>query len=146
MRNVLAAALAVMLTMPAVAQDFDKGLVAYQRGDYATAIQEWRPLAEQGSPAAQYRLGVMYANGVLVERNYKTAREWYQKAARQGDARAAYELGLMYEIGRGVVEDRHQAAYWYEQGALRGHGPSLEKFPRFERYLRQRNHDAAAGS
>jgi uncharacterized protein len=30
------------------AQDFDKGLAAAQSGDYATALKEWRPLAEQG--------------------------------------------------------------------------------------------------
>jgi len=136
MRNLLAATLAVTLTAPAVAQNFDKGLDAYKRGDYVAALQEWRPLAEQGSPSAQYRLGTMYAFGIVVAKDYKTAREWYERAARQGNARAAYELGLMYEIGRGVVEDRHQAAYWYQQGALRGHGPSQEKFSRFERYLR----------
>ena len=136
MRKVLAATLAVTLTVPAVAQNFDKGLDAYQRGDYVTALQEWRPLAEQGSPPAQYRLGTMYAYGIVVAKDYKTARNWYEKAARQGDALAAYELGLMYEIGRGVIEDRHLAAYWYQQGALRRHGPSQEKFARFERYLR----------
>jgi len=136
MRNVLAVTLAVTLTVPALAQDFDKGLDAYQRGDYAAALQEWRPLAEQGFPSAQYRLGTFYAYGIFVVKDYKVARGWYEKAARQGDAPAAYELGLMYEIGRGVVEDRHWAAYWYQQGALRGHGPSQEKFARFERYLR----------
>jgi TPR repeat protein len=136
MRNIIAVALAVMLAMPVNAQDFDKGLDAFERGDYAAALQEWRPLAEQGSPRAQYRLGVMYAYGILVTKDYKKAHEWYEKAARQGNAQAAYELGLMYEIGRGVVEDRHMAAYWYQQGALRGHGPSQEKFSRFQRYLR----------
>ena len=30
------------------AQDFDKGLAAAERGDYASALAEWRPLAEQG--------------------------------------------------------------------------------------------------
>ena len=30
----------------ALAQDFQKGLAAAQEGDYATALQEWRPLAE----------------------------------------------------------------------------------------------------
>jgi len=136
MRNVLAVILAVMLAVPAVAQDFDKGLDAFERGDYAAALQEWRPLAEQGFPPAQYRLGAMYAYGIVVAKDYKIARIWYEKAARQGDAQAAYELGLMYEIGRGVVEDRHRAAYWYQRAALRGHGPSQEKFSRFERYLR----------
>lgn len=136
MRAFLFAALAVAMAVPVAAQDFDKGLAAYERGDYATALHEWRPLAEQGSAAAQYRLGVMYAYGIVVDKDYKKARAWYEKAARQGDPRAAYELGVMYELGRGVIEDPHQAAYWFQQGALAGHGPSQAKFSRFERYLR----------
>ena len=28
--------------------DFQKGLTAYDSGDYATALREWTPLAEQG--------------------------------------------------------------------------------------------------
>jgi hypothetical protein len=30
-----------------LAQDFDKGMAAAQAGDFATALKEWRPLAEQ---------------------------------------------------------------------------------------------------
>ena len=33
------------------------------RGDYATALRLWRPLADQGDASAQYNLGVMYAKG-----------------------------------------------------------------------------------
>jgi TPR repeat protein len=136
MRHLLAAALAIALSSPLAAQDFDKGWAAYQRGDYATALQEWRPLAEQGQAAAQYRLGVMYAYGIRVEKDFKEARRWYEKAARQGDAPAAYELGVLYELGRGVLQDERQAAYWFHQGALRGHRPSQEKFSRYEGFLR----------
>ena len=32
--------------------DYWKGLDAAQRGDFATALLEWRPLAEQGYAAA----------------------------------------------------------------------------------------------
>jgi TPR repeat protein len=34
-------------------QDFGKGLAAAQSGDFATALKEWRPLAEQGDAQAQ---------------------------------------------------------------------------------------------
>ena len=136
MRYPIVSVLAVTLALPVVAQDFDKGLAAYMRGDYATALQEWRPLAEQGSAAAQYRLGVMYAYGVAVQKDYKKAREWYERAARHGDAQAAYELGVLYELGRGVWQDERQAAYWFQQGARAGHRPSQEKFSRYERFLR----------
>ena len=34
---------------------FAEGLAAYEPGDFATALQEWRPLAEQGHAKAQIR-------------------------------------------------------------------------------------------
>lgn len=49
--------------VPLAAQDFDKGLAAYRSGDFATALAEWRPLAEQGNWAAQFNLGFMHAKG-----------------------------------------------------------------------------------
>ncbi len=43
--------------------DLQKGYAAYQSGDYATALREWKPLAEQGNTRARFYLGVMYDNG-----------------------------------------------------------------------------------
>ena len=37
--------------------DFQAGQAAYKRGDYETALREWRPLADQGDPVAQSNLG-----------------------------------------------------------------------------------------
>ena len=37
--------------------DFQKGANAYRSGDYATALREWRPLAEQGDEIAQTSVG-----------------------------------------------------------------------------------------
>ena len=42
---------------------WNKGLAAYKQGDYATALREWQPLAEQGVAKAQYNLGGMYYKG-----------------------------------------------------------------------------------
>lgn len=54
MRNFLsAAAIVFTLSGTAQAQDFDKGWEAYLAGDYATALQELRPLAEQGDVEMQ---------------------------------------------------------------------------------------------
>ena len=47
----------------AIAGPFEDGVVAYNRGDYATALRLWRPLAEQGDTKAQFNLGLMYKNG-----------------------------------------------------------------------------------
>ena len=79
-RTALALALALM-PMNAFGQDFDAGLAAANAGDYAAALREWRPLAEQGDANAQSALGVMYDNGPGVARDDAEAVRWYRLAA-----------------------------------------------------------------
>ena len=85
--------------------DFQKGLTAYQSGDFATALREWTPLAEQGNASAQYNLGLMYRNGRGVPQDDKTAVKWYRLAAEQGHASAQYNLGQTYRKGDGVPKN-----------------------------------------
>ena len=54
MKRILAALLLLTLAAPAWGQDFDKGMQAYEQRDYATALRELRPLAEQGHAGAQH--------------------------------------------------------------------------------------------
>ena len=89
--------------------DFDKGLAAYKSGDYATALREWRPLAEQGHVSAQIYLGWMYENGQGVTQDSKTALKWYRLVAEQGYASAQYNLGRMYEDGLGFRQNHKTA-------------------------------------
>ena len=84
--------------------DFNKGLAAAQSGDFATALGEWRPLAEQGVADAQYNLGVMYDKGKGVPENDKTALKWYRLAAKQGLADAQYNLKWMYDPIKFIVK------------------------------------------
>ncbi len=67
-------------TAPAWA-GFDEGVAAYERGDYVTALHEFRPLAEQGLAVAQFALGAMYAEGQGVPQDYAAAVKWYRLAA-----------------------------------------------------------------
>ena len=52
-----------LMTQPLTAGQFEDGLAAHDRADYATTLRLWKPLAEQGHVVAQYWLGVMYAEG-----------------------------------------------------------------------------------
>ena len=113
------------VTVPAQA-DFQAGVDAYKREDYATALREWRPLAEQGHATVQYNLGLLYQNGLGVDRDYAQARQWYEKAAAQGDAGAQTNLGWLYEIGQGVPQDYVQAHKWYNLAAANGHKKAAE--------------------
>ncbi len=89
-------AVLLMSASGASAQDYNKGLEAYDAGDYQTALQEWRPLANEGDADAQYNLGLMYDGGKGVPLDDAEAVKWYRLAADQGDADAQTNLGLMY--------------------------------------------------
>jgi uncharacterized protein len=45
--------LTLLVGTPAFSADFQKGVTAYKSGDYATALREWTPLAEQGNAFLQ---------------------------------------------------------------------------------------------
>ncbi len=94
-------------------------MAAYQRGDYATAIRELRPLAEQGVAEAQFLLGVMYDKGLGVPQDYAEAVGWWRKAAEQGYAKAQYNLGVMYGNVLGVPQYYAQALMWFNLAASR---------------------------
>jgi len=111
---------ATVVAQTAVAESFKQGGAAYGRGDYATAMQLWRPLADQGDPYAQTNLGRLYANGQGVPQDYAAAASWYRKAADQGIDTAQTNLGRMYDIGQGVPQDYASAASWYRKAADQG--------------------------
>jgi TPR repeat protein len=103
------------------AGDFQKGVNAYESGDYTTALKEFAALAEQGTAKAQYGLGFMYANGQGVPQDYQQAVKWYTKAAEQGHADAQYNLGFIYANGQGVPQDYQQAVKWYTKAVEQGY-------------------------
>ena len=100
--------------------DFDAGLKAYQAHDYATAMQNWRPLAEDGAPHAEYNLGLMFAHGYGVPQDSAKAAGWYRKAAEQGVVEAQFNLGLLYAQGEGVPKDLDTARKWFQKAAEKG--------------------------
>ena len=100
--------------------DYQKGLTAAKSGDFATALREWTPLAEQGNAIAQYNLGLMYRKGRGVPQDDKTAVKWYRLAAKQGDALAQTNLGYMYKNGIGVPQNYKIAVKWYRLAAKQG--------------------------
>ena len=100
--------------------DFDAGMAAYERGDYATALRERKPLAEQGDAVAQAGLGFMYEKGKGVPQDYAEALRWYRLAAEQGHAIAQVNLGTIYYQGWGVPQDYKEAVRWFRLAADQG--------------------------
>ena len=119
-RALLAAVLSIWLTT-SVWAGFDEGLAAARRGDYATALEEWLPVANGGHAEVQAMLGVMYFDGRGVPQDYAEALRWYHLAAEQGLAVAQLNLGVMYGNGQGVPKDQAEEMKWYLLAAEQGH-------------------------
>ena len=82
-------------------QILKRGWMLYERGDYATALRELRPLADQGHFGAQAFLGQMYYYGQGIDLDFREAASWYRQAAEQGLAKAQFLLGNMYRERKG---------------------------------------------
>ena len=92
------------------------GVEAWQAGNYAVAIANWRPLADRNDADAQYNIAQAYFLGRGVPQNSNLAEQWYERAARQGHAEAQANYGLLlFQNGR-----RREAMPWIEQAANRG--------------------------
>ena len=109
---------------PSAAGDVASALEAFRRGDYATALREWTPLADAGDPSAQFHLGSAYLTGRGVPRDEARAIYWHEKAAEQGLAEAQYSLALAYYLGVGTARNSTEAATWYRRAAEQGHQQS----------------------
>ena len=96
---------------------FRIGWEAFKRGDFATAMSKWRPLAEKGFTTVQHLMGVAHAECG----NDVKAAEWFRRAAEQGHPSAQNELGGMYEEGRGgLPRSDEMAVKWYRKAASQG--------------------------
>jgi len=125
---------AVMVgSLSAVVAGFDEGVAAFDKGDYKTALREFRVSAAKGDARAQYNLGVMYRTGRGVKRDYQEADRWYRNAAELGHTGAQFSLGLMYQEGfigkmyvkgQGIKKNYVKAYKWFNIAASNGHQTS----------------------
>ncbi len=140
----LAAAL-VAMAEAAAAATYEDGLLAYDKGDFATALKIFRPLAERGDIRSENALGRMYIRGDGVARDPAEGTRWFQSATEQTKALDAYNygdfalalktfrplaengqvlgqyiLGLMYTNGQGVGENFPEGLKWLTKAAEQG--------------------------
>lgn len=137
--------LQLALSATALAGPYEDAQAAYAKGDYATALRLYRPLAQRGNAKAQEALGGMYARGEGVAQDKAEALVWFKMAdnertglkaynkadyatalrifrplAERGQVLAEYVFGLMYANGQGVPQSFHQAMTWHRKAADQG--------------------------
>ena len=105
-----------------------EGIQAYYNGDYNRSFELLFPLAQEGVPRAQFRIGIMYRFGRSVSQNLDLAEKWFTAAlpqllrqAQLGEPWAQTDLGTSYEFGISLQQDYERAAYWYKKAADQGY-------------------------
>ncbi len=112
--------LAILTMHSAIAEDYERGLSAYNRADYETALLEWDVLAQFGEPKAQFGLGVMHTFGQGVLQDHTRAMDWYRRSAERGHAGAQLFLGHGLESGNGAEQNLEEAFFWFLRAAEQG--------------------------
>jgi hypothetical protein len=110
-----------LMASPATGQVFENGLDAYNRGDYAAALNALQPLALGGERRAQHYLAFMYLRGKGVRQSDFEAVKWLRRSAEQGHVKAQYNLAVMYHIGLGARQNDAEAVKWFKAAAKQGH-------------------------
>lgn len=125
--RIIGSALLWLCVVPPAAADFERGLRAYQRSDFARARLEFFQSAMEGHAGAQFYLGEIYEGGVGVKLNYPTALDWYHQAARKEHPQAQARLAYMFGKGLGTARDEAKAFQWYLRAANNGDVPAQFK-------------------
>ena len=96
------------------------GVSAFEAKHFAQSLGLLGPIAEKGLAEAQYRLAIMYQNGLGVVRNELLATKWMIAAANQGYPMAQHGLGFMYMEGDCVARNGAKAVSWFKKAAEQG--------------------------
>jgi TPR repeat protein len=112
--------LLLLLTGIAQADPLGEAQHAQEAGDYARAATLYLPLASKGNPLAQFNLGLLFTQGLIIQKDEQAALQWFLAAADQGHAEAQARLGQMYAKGNGVPQDFRKAMHWSTLAAKQG--------------------------
>jgi Sel1 repeat len=110
-------AMTALSALPALGDQLQDAIEAWNRKDFRRAVQLVRPLAEAGNPSAQGLLGDMYNSGDGVAKDAKEAVKWWTRAAEKGEPVSQLNLGDSYAAGRGVQENFAEAVKWWRKAA-----------------------------
>ena len=102
----------------------ENGINAFEKGQYKTALRDWKSMENENNPDAIFNIGLLYMKGLGVEQDYVKAKTIFKKAAHYGSVDAAYNLGVIYKKGLTGHPSTKDAIYWWKQAADYGHADS----------------------
>ena len=100
------------------------GFQALEQRDYKTALYYLSLYAANGDAKANYNLGIMYREGLGVEKDDVQSLTHLIAAAENGHMLGNYAVGLAFLTGKGSDIDAEAAIHYLSEAALLGHAIS----------------------
>lgn len=136
MRILFLATAVVALSLNANAADniqIDNTAKALEAGDSAAVLKALKREVSRNNVIAAHRLGLMFRDGKVIEKDPVQARKYLKLAAESDPIRFSYKLGLpeaqfalaeMLRNAVGGAADPAAAISWFEEAAELGYGPA----------------------
>mmetsp|Transcript_175058 Transcript_175058/g.561394 ORF Transcript_175058/g.561394 Transcript_175058/m.561394 type:complete len:402 (-) Transcript_175058:255-1460(-) len=91
-----------------------------KRRNYTEALRWLSTAAAVGNANATTNLGMMYEQGLGIDRSAAKAAEWYERGAEAGSHSAQTSVGRCYLDGAGVPRSFEKAHHWLLSAAQQG--------------------------
>lgn len=76
-----------------------RGYAEFKMAHYDTARRIWEALDARSFGEAAFNLGLLYEDGLGVDKNIDRALAYYRRGADNGSAKAVFRLGIVYWLG-----------------------------------------------
>ena len=119
------------------ADDYAKAFEALERGDYETATFFLSFFASNGDSVAQYNMGLLYRDGLGVEKNPQVALSWFYLAAQQRHMLSNFAIAKLIEKHTYLADRTKGRLHFLKEAAFLGHAIAPLEIGNFY-YLRRK--------
>ncbi len=106
--------------------EMDEGISDFREKKYENAKAWFEKAAKLGNPDAFYNVGLLYENGLGVQKNIAEAVKWYEQAGGLDHVKALQSLCDIYYNGEGnLPKDYKKAFFWNKKLADKGNVMSM---------------------
>ena len=97
------------------------GYAEFKMARYASARRIWEALDARNYGDATFNLGILYEDGLGVEKNPARAIDYYRRGAELGSQKSMFRAGLLYWLGSpGIPQNRVEGRRYLEMAAAAG--------------------------
>jgi TPR repeat protein len=122
------------------------GNESLKSGNIKAAVLRFHHASKMGHAGSAFNMGLLYGNGMGLEKNMAEAFRWFKLAADRGLAQGQLNTGGLFLHGDGVEKDLTKAYHYFRLAADQGLEPAIDLAEEFEETTKLAWYDGATGT